>query len=80
MSKVDKELDAWLAWRERERNKHRVMTWSEYRAWCVIGDAISSPRENVSFPGGLTIEFGSGVMGRTIDGPSDKNHSRNRSR
>jgi hypothetical protein len=63
---LSKEVEDWLKWRDRERAKHRVMTVAEWEAWCRGGDAISHPSSASCFPGGLTILFGDGIIGKTI--------------
>ena len=63
---TDRQIDDWRAWSDAQRSKHRYMTQGEYMAWCRAGDAISSPIENCSFPGGLTIDFNTPpIIGRT---------------
>ncbi len=58
--------DEWLAWRDAEKKKHRVMTLGEYMAWSRGGDLISHPTSSNAFPGGLTILFNTPpVIGRT---------------
>lgn len=65
------DMEEWMAWRGRERRKHRTMTIHEYRMWCVVGDAISYPSEGNAFPGGITIIFekdrSDGILGKTSD-------------
>lgn len=62
---VSPEAQAFMDWREIERKKHRVMTWAEYETWCHRGDAISHPSSSNAFPGGITIQFGPPIIGRT---------------
>lgn len=68
MPATDEEIDRWLAWRDSERKKHRIMTQGEYMAWCRGGDAISSRHESNAFPGGITIDFSAPpIIGRAVD-------------
>jgi hypothetical protein len=66
---VHMNLEEIFAWRQTEKKKHRVMTWSEYTAWCRGGDSISHPSEANAFPGGLTILFDDtpfSIIGKTV--------------
>jgi hypothetical protein len=63
-----KELDAWFAWREKERQKDRVMTVGEYQAWCRGGDCLGwSGSTNPGFRN-LTITPGAPIIGQVIGG------------
>ncbi len=64
------DAEKWLAWRETERRKHRVMTTEEYRKWARHGDVLSHPGEPSAFPGGITIVLNADdppFYGRTTD-------------
>ena len=63
---VSPEALEYFEWAKKEREKHRTMTAAEYRAWCKVGDGISSPTDTNSFPGGLTILFESDGDSRII--------------
>lgn len=68
-------LDEIFAWRAAEKKKHRVMTWSQYQAWCIGGDSISHPSSTNPFPGGLTItpdDTPLPVIGKTIERSPNK--------
>jgi len=63
-------LEEIFAWRQAEKRKHRIMTWSQYRAWIQGGDAISHPSTSNAFPGGLTIvpdDTPLPIIGRTVE-------------
>lgn len=61
-------VEDFFAWREEQRQKHRVMTLAEYSAWCRNGDAISCPTSSNAITGGLTIRLdASPIIGRVID-------------
>lgn len=73
---TDEEIDRWLAWKDRERRKHRTMTLGEYIAWSRGGDAISHSSEANPFPGGLTILLNTPpIIGRASDSTDSRTGS-----
>lgn len=65
--RVSKEAQDWFEARDRMHQRHRVMTFAEYHAWCAAGDALAHPSDANAFPGGLTIVF-DGRSERSEDG------------
>lgn len=67
MDDVEQQIEAYVEWKARMNRKHRTMTFSEYRAWKVAGDAVCHPSSANCFTGGLTLVPDDGIIG-TIEG------------